>query len=145
MKSSRTILLAVIFSIFAAFLTVKMMVPETGIVKNEAKKESVYDRVMRTGTLRCGYALSQPQMMKDPNTGKLSGVDYDVWEAIGKQLNVKIEWTEEVGWGNFIEGLRTSHYDAFCSNIWADYARTKLLTLTIPTIYSFVQTYVRAD
>ena len=100
---------------------------------------------MRTGIIRCGYGISPPSLVKDVNTGKLSGLDYDVIEAIGRQLNLKIEWSEEAGWGNFIEGLRTHRYDAFCSGMWPDPNRSKFLTLSKPVVYSFLKTYVRAD
>lgn len=109
------------------------------------KKESAYDRVMRTGTIRCGYAISPPVMVADPNTKVISGLDYDLWQEIGSELDLKIEFTEEAGWGNFIEGLRTGRYDAFCSELWPDPARIKFLSLTMPVIYSFLKTYVRTD
>lgn len=83
-------------------------------------KESAYDRVIRTGTIRCGYAISPPVMVQDPNTKKLSGLDYDLWQEIGKDLGLKIEFVEEAGWGNFIEGLRSNRYDAFCTELWPD-------------------------
>lgn len=43
-----------------------------------AEKESSYDRVMRTRTLRCGYGIFQPMIMKDPNTRKISGIFVDI-------------------------------------------------------------------
>lgn len=107
-------------------------------------KESAYDRVLRTGTIRCGYAISPPALIKDPNTGKLSGLDYDIWTEIGKELGLTIEWTEEAGWGNFIEGLKTGRYDAFCSGLWPDPARAKFLSLTDPVMFSFLEAYTRA-
>jgi ABC-type amino acid transport substrate-binding protein len=111
----------------------------------EKKKETAFERVMRTGVIRCGYAISPPALVKDSVTGKLSGVDHDIIEAIGQELGLKIEWTEEAGWGNFIEGLRTGRYDAFCSQQWPDPARTRFQTLTSPVIYSLLYAYVRAD
>lgn len=36
-------------------------------------KESAYDRVMRTGTIRCGYFIWPPGFSIDPNVGKRSG------------------------------------------------------------------------
>lgn len=111
-----------------------------------ADKEGAFERVVRTNTIRCGYAMSPPVMEKDPNTGALYGFDYDLWQEIGKELALKIEFTEEVGYGNFIEGLRTGRYDAFCSEIWPDPTRAKHLSLTInPVLYSFLKTFVRAD
>jgi cystine transport system substrate-binding protein len=84
-------------------------------------------------------------MVQDPNTKQLSGLDYDIWQEIGKDLGLKIEFTEEAGWGNFIEGLKTDRYDAFCTELWPDPARSKFLSLTIPVLYSSLKTYVRVD
>lgn len=109
-----------------------------------AEGGKAYEKVITTNTIRCAYAISPPTMMKDPNTSALSGLDYDIWNEIGRELGVKIEWTEEAGWGNFIEGLKTGRYDAFCSELWADPNRSKFLSLTKPMLYSFLNTYVRA-
>lgn len=107
--------------------------------------ESAYNKVAASGTIRCAYGISPPVMMKDPNTGALSGLDYDIWNEIGKELGLKIEWTEEAGWGNFIEGLKTGRYDAFCTELWPDPARSKFLSLTDPVVFSFLEAYVRVD
>lgn len=80
-----------------------------------ADKETAYDRIMKSGEIRCGYAISPPAMVQDPNTGEISGMDYDIWQEIGKELGVKIVWPEEAGWGNYITGLNSGRYDAFCS------------------------------
>jgi ABC-type amino acid transport substrate-binding protein len=109
------------------------------------EKESAYDRVIRTGTIKCGYGISPPVLVKDPNSGVVSGLDYDIWQEIGKELGLKIEFAEEAGWGNFIEGLKTGRYDAFCSELWPDPGRVKFLSLTQPVLYSFLNTYVRTD
>ena len=110
-----------------------------------AEKETAYDRVVRTGTIRCGYGISPPNLVQDPNTKQLSGLDYDVWQEIGKSLGLKVEFVEEAGWGNFIEGLKTGRYDAFCSMLWPEANRTKFLSLSKPVLYSFLRTYVRSD
>lgn len=68
-----------------------------------------------------------------------------MWQEIGKELDLKIEFVEEAGWGNFIEGLKTNRYDVFCSMLWPDPGRQKFLSLTIPMIYEGLGTYVRAD
>lgn len=123
-----------------SFLMLMMTVPAFA-----AEKESAYERVVRTGVMRCGYGISPPVLVQDPNTKVISGLDYDIWQEIGKELDVKIEFNEEAGWGNFIEGLKTGRYDAFCSGLWADPARIKFLTLSMPVMYSFVETFVRND
>ncbi len=107
--------------------------------------EPAYDRVVASGTIRCAYGVSAPVMVKDPNTGAVSGLDVDIWTEIGKELGLKIEWAEEAGWGNFIEGLKTGRYDAFCAEVWPDPARTKFLSLTDPVLFTFADAYVRTD
>src|SRR3990167_8306945 len=61
---------------------------------------SVYDRVINSGQLRCAYVTYPPACVKDPNSGKLSGVFVEAVEALGKNLGLKVQWTEEVGWGS---------------------------------------------
>ncbi len=107
--------------------------------------ESAYQRILRTGTIRCGYATWPPFMRKDPNTGELSGFNHDIFTEIGKELGLKIEWTEEVGFGNYIEGLNAGRYDVMCQTVWPDPGRFKKATITLPAHYHKVYVVVRAD
>ncbi len=36
--------------------------------------ESVYDRVMRAGKIRCGYIIHRPFVFVEPNTGVVKGI-----------------------------------------------------------------------
>ena len=144
MRPLSLIIAVIFFSALTSFVIVKTTTPSGNVQHLSPHAQSAYDLVVKTGTLRCGYAASPPNLTIDPNTKKLSGIDYDVWQAIGKQLGLKIEWTEEAGWGNFIEGLRANRYDAFCSQLWTDTTRTKYLSLTRPMVYSMLGTYVRS-
>jgi len=143
MKPLQT-LLTIIIAVACSVAATRYFTPGTTSTA-AASAETAYERVVRTGVLRCGYAMSPPVMTKDPNTGKVSGLDVDITEEVGKQLGLKIEWTEEVGWGNFIEGLRTNRYDVFCSQLWPEASRSKFLSLAGPILYTFTDTYVRAD
>lgn len=78
---------------------------------------AVFNRVINGGTLRCGYIVWQPYMMKDPNTGKLSGMSYDIFEALGKTLGLKIDWVSEVQSGQEAEALNSDKVDAVCSTV----------------------------
>ncbi|HNS45080.1 MAG TPA: transporter substrate-binding domain-containing protein [Alphaproteobacteria bacterium] len=127
---------------FVAFLVALMLaVPAFA----EGSGEPAYTQVVASGVIRCGYGISPPALVMDVNTKQLSGLDYDIWTEVGKELGLKIEWTEEAGWGNFIEGLRTGRYDAFCSELWPDPARSKFLSLTNPVVFSFLDAYARVD
>lgn len=109
-----------------------------------AESRSVYDRIIETGTIRCGYWTWPPFLIKDANTGALVGPTYDYMEAIGKELGLKIEWTEEVGAGEFIAGLATNRYDVMCMSLWPDAARLKNITVSVPIFYSVVYAVTRA-
>ncbi len=124
----------VLFSVF--ILTGQAAYAEIGMIAQ---------RVLDSETIRCGYAISPPALVKDPTTGEMSGPVPEVMEEIGKTLGLTIKWTEEAGWGNFIEGLRANRYDAFCAGMWPDGPRMKFLSLTQPFVYNVMYGYVRVD
>ncbi len=109
------------------------------------KKESVFDRVIRTGKINAAYVIDPPGCSKDPNTNKIYGISVETLEAAAKNLNLKLEWTEEVGWGTMIEGLKTDRYDIVCSGIWPNASRSKLVDFCTPLFYSGIGVYVRSD
>jgi len=54
-----------------------------------SKSDSVYDRVIQSGKIRCGYCVYNPGCLKDPATGKLSGIGVDALEVVAKNLGLK--------------------------------------------------------
>lgn len=106
--------------------------------------ETAYDRVMKTRVLRCGYVLYAPAVMKDPNTGALSGIIHDITELMAKRIGLKVEWTEEVTFGTMIEGLKVGRYDALCLNGWNSGGYSPFLSQTIPLYYSVIDAYTYA-
>ncbi|HEY1096612.1 MAG TPA: transporter substrate-binding domain-containing protein [Alphaproteobacteria bacterium] len=107
--------------------------------------EDTFDRVIRTGTIRCGYATWFPGFYVDPNTGKKAGFSYEIAEMLGKRLGLKIEWTEEAGWGNAEQGLQTKRYDAMCAHVCNDAKRTKSAYFSIPYLKEPMYVMARAD
>jgi len=101
------------------------------------------DRVLRTGKIRCSYAIYSSYFRKDPNTGKLSGIFHDVMEEIGKNSGLKIEWVEEVGYVNIFPGLQANRCDVFCGGLWPNASRAKAGAFTIPINYSAITTWGR--
>lgn len=110
-----------------------------------AEKESAFDRVVNTKTIRCGYAPVGLAIVKDPNTGAISGTAYDVMEEVGKALGFKIEWAEEVTFGTAIAGLQAGRYDVFCSNLYARPNWMPNAELSAPYYHVPVNAYARAD
>jgi len=112
------------------------------ITNNE---ESVYDRVLRTGTLRVAYINYPPGGYKDANTGQLTGIAIETLERIAQNTNLNIQYTEEVGWGTAIQGLDAGRYDIIGSPSWANPARGKLATLSAPIYFSGVHIWARQN
>jgi ABC-type amino acid transport substrate-binding protein len=100
-----------------------------------ALAESAYDRVVRTGTLRCGYFSAYPFLAKDPNTGALEGIFYDYVEGVAAALSLKVAWTEELGLGDYPAALATGRIDAFCSGLWMTAERARGSDFTQPLFY----------
>ncbi|MCB9987959.1 MAG: transporter substrate-binding domain-containing protein [Rhodospirillales bacterium] len=110
-----------------------------------AEKESVYDRVMHTGVMRCAYIVYPPETIKDPNTGALSGTVVETIEALGKQLDLKIEWTEEVPFTHMFEGLYSGRHDALCSGLFENPQRAKRALFSVPSNYGVTYAFARSD
>lgn len=101
--------------------------------------------VLKRGVIRAGYVPYPPGLIKDPNTGKVSGIFVETLERAAAALSLKVEWTEEVGWGTMIEGLRANRYDVVGSPVWANASRARAADFTVPLFYSGIGIYVRAD
>jgi len=104
-----------------------------------AQKEGLYERVLRTGKIRCSYASYPPYCIKDPNSGELSGIFVDVLEKIGNKLELDIEWVEEVGWGTIFEGLESGRHDMFGTGLWQNSSRGKRGYFSKPIFYNGVR------
>ncbi len=133
--------LFIIVTFFTALLLDSCTVAPNNIA-NE-KRQSLYDRVIKSGKIRCGYVAAFPICMKDPNTGKFSGIGVDALELIGKKLGLAIEWTQEVGWGTMLEGLRTGRYDMVGLPVWTNPNRAKLAEFGTSLYYTPMFPYCR--
>lgn len=107
------------------------------------KKESLYDRVMRNGKIRCAYVVYPPGCIKEPNSGKLSGIGVDALEMVGNKLGLTVEWAEEQGWGTMLEGLQAGRYDMVATPVWTNANRAKLADFSKPLYFSPVFGYVK--
>jgi polar amino acid transport system substrate-binding protein len=122
--------------------------PSATVTENtssSAQKETAFARVMRTHTIRCAYADLPPALIIDPNTKKLSGIYYDILEEIAHRLNLDLQWTEEVGYGNINTGFDSGRYDLFCAQLFPTAARAKNSLFTVPIYFDPLFVWVRAN
>lgn len=137
------ILLSAVTSIICSYIIAHRYAAQS--THSTTSGQSVYDRILKSGKIRCAYVVYWPGCIKDPNTGKLIGVHVEAMKAIGEKLGLKIEWTEEVGWGSMIEGLQTDRYDLVGSGVWANAARGKYAAFSNPFYYFGPNAYCRAN
>ena len=83
--------------------------------------------------------------MRDPETGEMTGIFVEALERAAENLELRVEWTEEVGWGAQIEGLEAGRYDIVGSPVWTNPTRGKLSTMSRPIYYSGIGVYVRGN
>ncbi|MDD5586297.1 MAG: transporter substrate-binding domain-containing protein [Alphaproteobacteria bacterium] len=105
--------------------------------------ESAYARVMRTGTIRCGYMPYPKFLERDLNTRALSGIMVELMDMIGQQLSLKIDWTEEVGFASAFDGLETGRYDVMCMPFNQTPGRARVTEFTVPVLFAPYYLYAR--
>jgi ABC-type amino acid transport substrate-binding protein len=116
MKPLQTIIIAMICAAVVSYATVKIVVPQSmPAAKAETKKESAYDRIMRTGVIRCGVYVWPPYIEKDANTGELRGFTKDILTRIIGLLDLKPQFIElQVGMQK--QDLESGKVDAICGD-----------------------------
>lgn len=115
------------------------------LVSYAANAEEVYDRVMKSQTIRCGYMVGAPYIIKDPKTGAITGIWHDYMEELGKALSLNIEWSEEIGHADFAEALNSGKVDAICMGVWVNPARARVADFVTPITYQILHAYGRFD
>ncbi|HEY1095676.1 MAG TPA: transporter substrate-binding domain-containing protein [Alphaproteobacteria bacterium] len=142
MKKFNIILLVIILSFVVSMASLSIFNSKEKI-HHTKQSESAFDRVMRSKTLRCGYVVYAPTIIKDPNTGKMSGIMHDVIEDIAARLEIKVDWVEETTWANYMEGLN-KRYDIVCAAAWANNLGEWPHSETVgPLFYSGINIWVR--
>lgn len=122
-------------------------IPKTANKENGAPvpaEETAYERVLRTGVLRCGYFTEPPFTAKDENTGEFSGLSVDLVKAVASELDLKLEWSEQISFATFPQDLKNRRYDMVCGSVFI-LPRGGQMDYTIPYAYVSMQGYVRPE
>ncbi len=143
-QTTKTILISAIVGLVATFIGVKVFAP-SGAGSEAKQEESVYERVIKTRKLRCGYGLWEPVVMRDPNTGEMSGLFVDIMDEIGDLIGIEVEWTEDISWDQIPTALQAKKFDAHCAGMWASPKRGMTVAFSDPFFYTPVVLVVRED
>lgn len=118
---------------------------QPSVEQAETSRSGAYERVTKERVLRCGYFVWPPYLDKDIKTGKFSGWFYELANATGDYLGLKIEWAAEVMSGQQVEMLKTRKIDAICFD--GPYTATiaSYIRYSDPMMYVPVYLYGRFD
>lgn len=111
----------------------------------DKEKESSYDRIMRTGTIRCGYLPYEPYISKDVVSGALSGVTVDYINAVAKRLGLSVDWSEEVNVDQIAPALNYGRIDMVCIPCTPDHNWANVIAFEGEWNATPYYTYVRED
>ena len=105
--------------------------------------DPIHDQVIQSGTIRVGYVNVSVAFDVDPKTGEVSGIFPDILREMAKNMGVRVEFVEEVGWGTMIAGLQTKRYDMMASPVWPNSSRARQTTFSNPLYYSAIGIWAR--
>lgn len=111
----------------------------------KSSTSSVRDQIVQTGKIRVGYINVTNGFNVDPKTKEKSGIFVEVIEEMAKNMGLKVEYVEEVGWGTMIAGLQTKRYDMIASPTWPNSNRAKQATFSNPVYFSGIGIWVRQN
>jgi polar amino acid transport system substrate-binding protein len=131
----------IVLTVVVSLITIKL-VP---VSKNIGLSSSVYDKVIKSGTIRACYLVYPPASIKDPNTGKMTGVFVETLNKAAENMGLKVDWNAEVGWGEMIEALNSNRCDIVGSPAWSNSTRGRSAEFVQPIYYSAINAYVKAN
>lgn len=134
----------VVSALTAVFLTNTNIVTGT-VTSSGTEQRSHLEKVQQSGLLRAAYAVGSPLFVIDPNTKTKSGVFHDILEEAANRLGLSVDWSEEVGYGEMIQGLKNGRYDIVGSGVWINSSRAKGASFTRPAYYDAVFAYSAFD
>lgn len=99
--------------------------------RSQENRASSFAVVKQERELRVGYVPIAPWIIKDPNTGALSGSLVDSINSIGRASRIRITFVEE-SWGTFVAGLQSRRYDLSIVPAFLTIPRAESLAFTDP-------------
>jgi polar amino acid transport system substrate-binding protein len=121
-----------------------VMVSAVLMTAGVAMAEDSIDRILKSKQLKIGYIPSTPSAIKDPVTGKLSGIYIDAITLVAQQMKVEPVFIE-TGWATFPAGLNSGEFDVSVAGTFATIGRSAAVDFTIPVNYLGYSAVVKAS
>jgi len=75
-----------------------------------AQTRSSVEEITKRGVIKVGWGIWYPYMYRDPKNQQLAGITIDVFNAMGRDMGVKVEYVED-GWATIVAGLQAGKFD----------------------------------
>ncbi|MFB9947443.1 substrate-binding periplasmic protein [Rhizobium puerariae] len=132
-------LFALLKSVFVCGLAVLAL----GASAYAQQGDSILRQISDRGTLRVGWTVNYPASYRDPASGKVAGYAIDVFNDLGAQLGVKVEYVED-SVATMAAGLQSKKFDVTIP-LAITLPRLQALSFSKPFIKSPAALVVRAE
>lgn len=105
---------------------------------------STLERVVTGGKITACFIAYPPLVVKDPNSGRLSGEMIDAFEYIASAARLDVQYVES-SWGTFIAALQSGRCDVVVTGLFNKIERAKSVSFTRPMFYMGNGVLVRAN
>ncbi|HEU5115006.1 MAG TPA: transporter substrate-binding domain-containing protein, partial [Candidatus Paceibacterota bacterium] len=136
--SNKALIITIVVAFVVSFIGTRLF-----STTSTSQSDDLAQKVLVAKEIRVGYIAYPPGLIKDPNTGKLSGIFYDALNKAGANLGLKVSWVQETSWGSMLTDLNAGRFDMIGSPVWQSSPRSTQADFTIPLIYSVIGVYTR--
>lgn len=91
-------------------------------------------KIYKEGVLKVGYVVYPPTIIKDPETGELSGCFVDAVRFIAEVSKLRVEFVETT-WATFMSGLQSGQFELSIGATYRTIPRAMEVAFTKPIIY----------
>jgi len=126
-------IVAVIIAIIALVVALWAVTKSPAVTSSQ--KEDTLAKVLRTSNLTICYATWPPSVIKDPNTGELSGFMIDAIKRVAEDAGFKLTYVES-SWGGFGADINTGKCDAGIAGFYPMINRSAAVSFTRPFYFA---------
>ena len=106
--------------------------------------KATFDQVLEDDQLTACYVVWPPSVVKDPDTGELSGLIIEAMDNIAQDAELEIEYVES-SWGGFAADLNAGKCDAGIAGFYPMINRSTAVSFTKPFYYAGNSAVVKKD
>jgi ABC-type amino acid transport substrate-binding protein len=117
--------------------------PSLFVQRTPSPQRDSYSTIVAQKRLEAGYVVLPPWIIKDPNTGALSGSSIDAMNEIARLAGWKVDY-QEATFSTYIAGLKSGRYDVVVFPVFITIPRAEAVLFTRPVTYLGNTILVRA-